>query len=78
MKKKIGLLTFPTVTNHGGYLQAFATFNLLKENGYEVSVINYRNKRHLFNEFKALFIKKNILSELLFNLILLNKLWFDQ
>lgn len=60
MRKKIGLLTFPTVTNHGGYLQAFATFNLLKERGYEVSVINYRNKSHLFNEYRALFIKKNI------------------
>ena len=38
---KIGLLTFPTVTNHGGYLQAFATYNLLKENGYDVEIINY-------------------------------------
>ena len=59
MKKKIGILTFPTVTNHGGYLQAFATYNILKEKGYEVSVINYRNKKHLLNEYKALFIKKN-------------------
>lgn len=59
MKKKIGILTFPTVTNHGGYLQAFATYNVLKEKGHEVSVINYRNKKHLLNEYKALFIKKN-------------------
>ena len=61
MKKKIGLLTFPTVTNHGGYLQAFATYNLLKDKGYEVNVINYRNRRHLLNEYKALFIKKNVM-----------------
>lgn len=61
MTKKIGLLTFPTVTNHGGYLQAFATYNFLMENGYKVKVINYRNRKHLLNEYKALFVKKNIL-----------------
>ena len=60
MKRRIGLLTFPTVTNHGGYLQAFATYNLLIENGYDVTVINYRNRRHLLNEYKALFIKKKV------------------
>ena len=60
MKKKIGLLTFPTVTNHGGYLQTFATYNLLKESSYDVTVINYRNKSHLAHEYRALFIKKDI------------------
>jgi hypothetical protein len=62
MKKNIGILTFPSVVNHGAYLQVFALYNLLKENGYSVTIINYRNRKHLFNEYRALFIKKNLRS----------------
>lgn len=60
MSKKIGILTFPTVVNHGAYLQVFALWKHLQAEGHSVEVINYRNKRHLKNEYKALFVKKNV------------------
>lgn len=60
MRKKIGILTFPTVVNHGAYLQVFALYNVLKSEGHEVTIINYRNSQHLKNEYKALFFKKDV------------------
>lgn len=60
MSKKIGILTFPTVVNHGAYLQVFALYNFLKNEGHIVEIINYRNSDHLKNEYKALFMKKNV------------------
>ncbi|EAR12263.1 hypothetical protein PI23P_06555 [Polaribacter irgensii 23-P] len=60
MCKKIGILTFPTVVNHGAYLQVFALWKHLQNEGHSVEVINYRNEIHLKNEYKALFVKKNV------------------
>ena len=47
---KIGILTFHNGLNHGAFLQVFATLNFLRKKYNDVSVINYKNKKHLFNE----------------------------
>ncbi|TDR13074.1 polysaccharide pyruvyl transferase family protein [Marinomonas communis] len=57
--KKVGLLSFPTAINHGAYLQVFALKKQLEDFGLEVKVLNYRNKRHYYNELRSLFFKKN-------------------
>jgi hypothetical protein len=43
-KKKIGILTFHNAHNYGAVLQAYALKTKLTQMGYEVSVLNYRNK----------------------------------
>jgi hypothetical protein len=43
-KKKIGILTFHNAHNFGAVLQAYALKTKLTQMGYEVSVLNYRNK----------------------------------
>lgn len=58
--KTVGVLSFPGVVNHGGYLQAYALIKVLKKAGYTVKYINYRNSTHLRNEYSALFIKKKL------------------
>ena len=59
-KLKIGILSFPSACNHGAYLQVYALREYLREKKYDVEVINYRNKRHYFNELKSLFLKKDL------------------
>ena len=58
-KDKVGILSFPTACNHGAYLQVYALREYLRDQNYNVEVINYRNKKHFFNELRSLFIKKN-------------------
>lgn len=41
---KIGILTFHNAINYGAVLQAYATQHFLEQQGYDVEVINYRNK----------------------------------
>lgn len=49
---KVGILTVPFNNNYGGYLQAFALMNVLKQMGHEPTLIMRRqNKRRMF--FKA-------------------------
>lgn len=43
-KKKIGILTFHNAHNYGAVLQAYALKTKLNSMGYDVSVLNYRNK----------------------------------
>lgn len=43
---KIGVLTFHDGPNHGAFLQAWATFQLLRQAGHDVEIINYKNARH--------------------------------
>ncbi|MDA9912307.1 polysaccharide pyruvyl transferase family protein [Planktomarina temperata] len=59
-QKTVGVLSFPGVVNHGGYLQAYALIKVLKQAGYTVKYINYRNATHLRNEYRALFMKKKL------------------
>ena len=56
---KIGILTFHEGINHGAFFQAYATFSYLKEAGFDVEVINYKNKKHFFLEYKAFFWTKH-------------------
>ena len=44
--KKIGLLTWHYYPNFGSGLQAFALQELIKELGYDVKIVNYRNPRY--------------------------------
>lgn len=55
----IGILTFHDGINHGGYLQAYSTYKFLSEKGYNVEIINYKNKKHIIHELHNLFWKKN-------------------
>ena len=48
MVKKIGILSFANVINHGAYLQVYALKNFLSNHGSIVEVINYRNKTHIY------------------------------
>lgn len=41
---KIGILTFHNVVNYGGVLQSYALQEFLKNNGYDVEIINYQSK----------------------------------
>lgn len=68
MRKKIGILSFPSACNYGAFLQVYALQKYLLLKGYDVEVINYRNKNHYLNEMRAMFLKRN-LSLIFFNLI---------
>jgi hypothetical protein len=61
----IGILTFHEGINHGGYFQSFAMLNYLSDNGFQTEIINYKNRIHYINEYKAFFFTKNPI--LLFN-----------
>ena len=56
---KIGILTFHEGINHGGFFQAFSTYSFLKSEGYDVEIINYKNKTHWLTEYKAFLVTKN-------------------
>jgi len=56
---KVGILTFHNGINHGGFFQAFSTYSFLKANSYDVEIINYKNKRHWFAEYKAFLLTIN-------------------
>jgi len=64
---KIGILTFHEGINHGGFFQAFSTYKFLKNNGYDVEIINYKNKIHWLAEYKAFLLTKNP-KKLIFNI----------
>lgn len=55
MRKKVGILTFHHVTNYGAVLQCYALQTILKNQGYEPEVINYKPRRqedNLYNFFR--------------------------
>lgn len=58
--KKIGILTFHDGINHGAYLQVYALHNYLKQNGYQNEIINYKNFKHWFKEYKCFLYRKSI------------------
>lgn len=47
---KIGILTFHLGLNHGGFLQAYCLQNYLRKHGFEVQIINYKNKSHRYSQ----------------------------
>jgi hypothetical protein len=49
-----GLITFHDGINFGAFLQVYALQNFLNNKGIQNEIINYKNKLHLFNEYKCL------------------------
>jgi len=56
---KIGIITFHDGINHGAFLQAFSTMTYLRSLDQNVKIINYKNPRHWFLEYKGLLVRKN-------------------
>ncbi len=50
---KIGILTFHEGINHGAFLQAYCLFKAIKNDGFDVEMIEYKNFKHWVNEYKA-------------------------
>ena len=67
---KIGILTFHNVVNYGGVLQSYALQEFLKNNGYDVEIINYQSKHIKENNklIKASSVKEAIKSIITFHL----------
>jgi hypothetical protein len=55
----IGVLTFPEEINHGAFFQAFALQNFLIDQGFQVELINYKNKGYYIKEYKIWLCTKN-------------------
>ena len=45
-RAKVGILTWHYYSNYGSALQAYALQSLLKQQGYNVDIINYRNVKY--------------------------------
>lgn len=58
-QKIIGILTFNDGINHGAYLQVYSLSNYIKSCGLNVEIINYKNIRHWYNEYKCILKTKN-------------------
>ena len=56
---KIGILTFHDGINHGAYLQCYGLYKTIKNLGYDVKVINYKNFKHWWKEYKCFLWTKN-------------------
>ena len=55
-----GIVTFHDGINYGAYLQVYALQNYLKQLGIDSEIINYKNKKHEFNEYKCFLYTKNL------------------
>ncbi len=55
--KKIGLVTFHRSNSYGACLQAFATIEFLKDNGYDAEIIDYTNSYE--QRFQKLFYSED-------------------
>lgn len=62
-KKKVGILTFHGAHNYGSVLQSYASYKVLDNLGYDVSIINLRNKEQL-NAYRILPHKINSLGKI--------------
>lgn len=61
---RVGILTLPFNNNYGGYLQAYALMTVLKNNGYDVELINRRpNRPNLLRRIK--YFIKNIIKRIM-------------
>lgn len=59
---KIGTMTFHNVPNYGAILQAYALFSFLKDNEYDVAILDYKCKGNN-DDFTVDRIEKNIIGE---------------
>ena len=57
--KKIGILNYHNGINYGAYLQCYALFMVISNKGYDVEIINYKNFRHWYLEYKYFLFKRN-------------------
>lgn len=55
----IGILTYHDGFNYGAYLQVYALQNTLKNHGVDNLIINYKSKKHFFNEYFCFLKTKN-------------------
>jgi polysaccharide pyruvyl transferase WcaK-like protein len=74
---KVGILTFHDGINHGAYLQCLALTKVISGFGHEVEIINYKNFKHWFNEYKC-FLKTKRPNLLLKNIIKITKFKKEQ
>ncbi len=63
--KKVGILTFHDGINHGAYLQAYSLMKTVEKLGFNVEIINYKNRHHWKSEYRAFLIRKNVIMILL-------------
>lgn len=56
--KKVGIITFHHAHNYGAVLQVYALQNQIEKLGYDVHVINYRNK-NIAKPYKLIKLSKN-------------------
>ena len=72
--KKIGIVTFNDANNYGAFLQEYALFKYIKNENYEVEVINYENKEfsQLYKYSNNIIKRKGLKNKLkiLYNMIL--------
>lgn len=73
--KIIGILTFHDGINHGAYLQVYSLTNYIKSCGLNVEIINYKNIRHWYNEYRCVLRTKNpiLLMKMLYKIIIFKK-----
>ena len=60
--KKVGILNYHDGINHGAFLQCYALYNFIEIQGHSVEVINYKNSRHWFREYRYFLVRKNLVS----------------
>lgn len=58
-KLKIGILTFHDGINHGAYLQCYGLYKTIENMGHDVKIINYKNFKHWWKEYKCFLWTKN-------------------
>jgi len=69
----VGILTFHYSNNYGGVLQSVALYNVVKELGYDIEIINYIPKSYKpYNIVESLGIRKNIFRNKLRDLNIIN------
>jgi polysaccharide pyruvyl transferase WcaK-like protein len=56
---KIGILTFHDGINHGAYLQCYGLYKTIENLGHDVKVVNYKNFKHWYREYKCFLWTKN-------------------
>ena len=58
-KIKIGILNYHSGINYGAFLQCYALYSLTADQGLDVQVINYKNIRHWFLEYRYFLFRIN-------------------
>ncbi len=56
---RIGILTYYNGINYGAFAQVYSLQCRMLELGFNVEIIAYKNKKHIFSEYKSLFFTKN-------------------